>query len=83
MDKFNATFHSFKSSGKWYASERGVLPEDVFGVFSIDERRDAILKGNDGLYPGLNGAGREFMFVVIPDEDCPFGYPLMLKPTAE
>lgn len=82
-DGTNATFHSFKPSGKWYATGRGVLSPEVFKVFDRGERRAEITKANQGKYPGLSGEGREFVFVVVADEDIPFGYPLMLLPTTE
>lgn len=76
----NATFHSFKESGKWYATGRGYLSSEVFKVFDRDQRRDQIIKDNDGKYPGLSSTGSEFVFVVIGDENVEHGYPLMLKP---
>ena len=79
----NATFHCFKESGKWYVTYRGYLSEDVFRVYGHRERRTQILLDNDGKYPGLSGPGREFIFVVIPDDGTPHGYPLMLKPEGE
>jgi hypothetical protein len=78
--KHNATFHAFKQSGKWYSSDRGNLSADTYTVWETQERRDKILQANDGKYPGLNGTGSNFIFVVIPDEDAEHGYPLMLKP---
>lgn len=77
----NATFHSFKPSGKWYATGRGVLTKDVFEKFDRSERRRCIVATNGDKYPGLSGPGSEFIFVVIADETVDFGYPLMLFPT--
>lgn len=80
MSKSNCTFHSFRESGKWYATGRGVLTADVFRVWETVERRDHIVKDNEGCYPGLSSAGDGYVFVVIPDEGCPHGFPLMLYP---
>jgi hypothetical protein len=76
----NATFHAFRASGKWYASGRGHLPKEVFAVFERTERRLAIITANGGKFPGLNGPGEEFVFIVVADEDVDYGYPLMLAP---
>ena len=56
-DATNATFHSFKQSGKWYATDRGLLTADVFAVFETSKRRARIVAANGGRYPGLNSAG--------------------------
>lgn len=79
----NATFHSFKPSGKWYASGRGHLLKDVFECFTAVDQWKRILRANGGAYPGLKSIGAEFVCVVIPDEDVEFGYPLMLRPVQE
>lgn len=76
----NATFHSFRESGKWYATGRGHLSEDVFSVYTREERRWKILRDNDNKYPGLSGPGADFIWVVIGDENISHGYPLLLKP---
>lgn len=80
MLSHRATFYSFKPSGKWYTTGRGRLTEDVFKVFGTAKRRAAVLKANDGRYPGLSGDGHGFIFMVVADDDCQFGYPLMLMP---
>lgn len=77
---WNATFYSFRTSGKYYETGRGSLTEDVFKVFGAPERRAQILKDNGGKYPGLSGPGKDFIFVVIGDEQIDHGYPLLLKP---
>lgn len=76
----NCTFHCFKASGKWYATERGIITKEVFGIFDCEARRNMILRVNGGKYPGLNGTGSEFVFVVVPDDDVSYSFPLMLKP---
>ena len=76
----NATFHSFRVSGKWYATGRGVLSPKVFGVFERRDRRQVIVGDNGGKFPGLNSAGHEFIFVVFGDESLDHGYPLLLYP---
>ena len=72
----NATFYSFKRSGKCYAEGRGTLTREA--IYDWNNRREHILRNNDGKYPGLSGRGDEFHFVIIPDEDHPEGFPLML-----
>lgn len=76
----NAMFYSFKQSGKWYASDKDYLSPEVFAVFNRQARRNMIVDDNGGAYPGLSGPGSEFIYVVIPDEDCEHGFPLMLNP---
>lgn len=75
----NATFHSFKRSGKWYASGRGFLSPEVFTAsFDRNGRRERILQDNEGKFPGLSGRGDDFTFVVFGDDDLSYGFPLML-----
>jgi hypothetical protein len=76
----NAIFHCFKTSGKWYAGDYGNLSKETFEVFSNRERREELLKSNNGNFPGIGGRGEEFIFVVIPNEEVEFGFPLMLFP---
>jgi hypothetical protein len=79
----NATFHTFKASGKWYTSERGTLTPDCYGEpFTPIERRKRIIQANGGKCPGLSHIGSEFVLVIIPDESVDFGFPLMLPPGA-
>lgn len=74
----NATFHSFKPSGKWYATGRGHLSPDAFSVvFDKEARVHRILKDNDGKWPGLGGRGDEFTLVVFGDDNVDYGWPLM------
>ena len=84
----NATFYTFKKGGKFYTSDRGVMP-DIFGragernedvAFSNEERRAAILRANQNHMPGLSTTGSSFRVVVIIDEAVDFGYPLCLEP---
>jgi hypothetical protein len=76
----NATFYSFRESGKWYATGRGVLTPSVFDSWDSAERRKRIIDANDGKYPGLSGTGAEFIFVVDGDDVLNFGWPLLLFP---
>lgn len=78
-DGNNATIHTFKPSGKWYATGRGkVSPRVYINTHDTDRRRQTILEDNGGACPGLRGQGRTFTWVVIPDEDAQ-GFPLMLR----
>lgn len=77
-DPYNATFYCFKPTGKYYTHERGFLRPSVFEVFGLASRRAQIVEVNEGCYPGLITRGEEFTFVVIPDPDCTYGFPLML-----
>lgn len=81
MLEANATFHSFKLSGKWYATGRGYLSPEVFRIFNTHGQRVRIVQDNGCKYPGLSGEGAEFIFVVIGDEDLDHGYPLLLNVT--
>lgn len=81
MSVENATFYSFRLSGKWCATGRGHLSERVFKSFDrSDLLRDLIVEDNSGVYPGLSGRGSGFIFVVVPDDAVVFGYPLLLVP---
>lgn len=73
----NATFYSFKDSGKYYTTGRGNLSPEVFKVFSREERLAQILRDNDGCWPGLSGPGSDFYRMAIGDEAIDHGYPLM------
>lgn len=84
----NATFYTFKRSGKYYTHARGVMP-DIFGhpdrpdnevAFGNEERREAILRANQNHMPGLSTTGASFRVVVIIDEAVDFGFPLCLEP---
>jgi len=77
----NATFHAFRTSGKWYTTGRGYLSPGVFAVFERHERREQIVADNGGRYPGLSGPGNDFIFVVVGDDSCDHGFPLLLYPT--
>jgi hypothetical protein len=77
----NATFYTFKDSGKWSYEGRGYLSDAVFReCFSGHARREQILKDNGGLCPGMSTAGRDLIMVVIPDESHDTGFPLLLHP---
>lgn len=79
----NAKFYYFKASGKFYTSDRGVMP-NIFGgpdaVWGNTERREAILRANQNKMPGLSTTGSSFRIVVIIDEAGDFDYPLCLEP---
>ena len=82
----NAMFYYFKASGKFYTSDRGVMP-NIFGgegsqnpVWGNEERREAILRANQNKMPGLSTTGSNFRVVVIIDDAVDFGYPLCLEP---
>lgn len=81
----NAKFYYFKASGKFYTSDRGVMP-DIFGgegsrpAFTNEARREAILRANQNKMPGLSTTGSSFRVVVIIDDAVDFGYPLCLEP---
>lgn len=74
----NATFHSFKKSGKWYASGRGIWPPAMNKTFGNRERRELIASANNNAFPGISSKGSEFILVVIPDDDTPDSWPIML-----
>lgn len=75
-----ATFHAFKRSGKWYSTERAYLTPMFFREFP-DSRRERLLGHMPNrCYPGLNSAGREFTWVIVPDENHENGFPVMLRP---
>ena len=78
LHKTNATIQTFRPTGKWYASARGTVPEEVFEVFEQVTRRKLILQANGGRCPGLSSAGEEFNWVVTLDGDVNFGWPLMM-----
>jgi hypothetical protein len=82
----NATFYCFKRSGKYYTSDRGVMP-NIFGgegsqtpAWGNEDRRAAILRANQNKMPGLSTTGSCFRVVVIIDDAVDFGYPLCLEP---
>lgn len=76
----NATFYSFKESGKWKYSGRGRVTQQLFACFSRVGRRRRILFDNNEKFPGMSTPAEDFIWVVLPDESCDFGYPLMLLP---
>lgn len=82
----NAKFYYFKASGKFYTSDRGVMP-NIFGgegsqtpAWGNEDRRAAIMRANQNKMPGLSTTGSNFRVVVIIDEAVDFGYPLCLEP---
>jgi hypothetical protein len=77
----NATIHTFRTSGRWYATGRGHVPESLFvKIFDYAKRRNEILRLNSGMCPGLSTDGAEFKWVVILDDAAGYGFPLMLMP---
>lgn len=84
MAEANATFLTFKPSGKYYASGRGVLPRSVFEpYYKAKDPREEILGANGGKMPGLNSTGRDKIVVVTPDDSVDFGFPIHLAPLEE
>ena len=79
-EKSNARFLMFKPSGKWKYEGRGILPHDFS---KYDDFRALIIASNGGLCPGMSTDGSDYIIIVIPDEDHPTGWPLMLKPKPE
>lgn len=77
----NATFITFKPSGKYYTSGRGYLSEKAWKeTHETIQRRMQVLIDNSGKFPGLSGDGSQFIWVIIPDENAD-GFPLLLKPS--
>lgn len=77
MNLENATFHTFKTSGKWAYSGRGYLPED-FNM--AEDMRSFIMTQNGHKCPGMSTDGSDLTLVIIPDENHPTGWPLMFYP---
>lgn len=73
----NATFYSFRPSGKYYTDGRGSCPPSVFEVF--DDRKGAVLAANGGKWPGLSGPGHDLVCIVILDEAEDHGFPLLFN----
>lgn len=65
----NATFHTFKSSGKYYTTGRGLMISNKQFIHPDLTTRAGLLMQNKGLMPGLSGDGSEFHVTVIPDEN--------------
>lgn len=80
MKTENATFYAFNPSGKWKYEGRGFLSSSVFDAFTRQERRERILRDNDGKFPGMSTAAEEYIWVVIGDPEIDHGFPLMLHP---
>lgn len=78
----NAMFYYFNpGSGKWKYEGHGFIHEEYFKHPHWDYgRRDAILKWNDGHWPGItaNKPQHGFHVVIVMDEDIGFGWPQML-----
>lgn len=41
------------------------------------ERIRAILDANNNCWPGMSSKADDLTLVVIPDDDCPYGWPQM------
>ncbi len=77
----NACLHTFRTTGKWYASGRASISADIFSsYFTHAARRQKILEENAGKCPGLSTRGEDFVWVVLLDDVASHGYPLMLRP---
>lgn len=75
----NATFHTFKASGKWKYSGRGHASELLFHTYNHIDQRKVILDDNDGCIPGMSGNDNGLIIVVIPDENHTSGWPLYIN----
>ena len=69
MSKPNATFISFKKSGKYYSEGRGVFPDDPEKYGRWLFKQEEIAAANGGHIPGLAGASTDLIIVVVPDEN--------------
>jgi hypothetical protein len=80
--KKNAKFLAFKNSPSFkYGYEgRGYLSEEVFRVHTMEERREMILRDNNGCFPGMSTRADDHYLVVIGDEENDHGWPLMFPP---
>ncbi len=76
----NATFIMFRKTGKFYASERGHMPDTFDMSFSNAEWRADILRANQNHMPGLSTTGYAFRVIVVLDDAVPYGFPLCLEP---
>lgn len=77
----NATFYTFKKSGKYAYEGRGHLSPQVFERFDKNGRYHQILEDNGGSIPGMSGNGVGYFIVVIGDEANPHGWPLHIDMT--
>lgn len=68
MSETNATFVTFRQSGKYYTEGRGFVPPDLITLTAHDQKRQLILTHNEGQMPGLSGDGRTMNVVVTGDE---------------
>jgi hypothetical protein len=76
----NATFYTFKTSGKYYTHGRGYVPKEVFEPLEGGAAtREALLKANGNKVPGLSTTGSNFHLIVVLDEDVDYGWPLHLN----
>lgn len=69
----SATFTYFKSSGKFYTAEKGLIRKDWY---LQPYTREFVKQDNDGSMPGLSTDGLEFYIVI----DIPESYPLLIRP---
>lgn len=77
----NATIHTYRVSGKWYATGRGVTDNTLYvNCHDSYSRRERLLVLNGDKCPGLRSRGDEFIVVVVPDENVECGFPLMIWP---
>lgn len=79
--KHNATFWTFKPSGKWKYHGRGCVSRNAFNpMFDNRQRREFIVKENDGKMPGCSSGVVDLFATVVLDDDVDYGWPLMLLP---
>lgn len=74
-ERQEAMFYYFKPSGKWYAEGKGVIP-----LINSVWTREELLTANGSSMPGLNGEGKGFRIVVIPEPEAVYGWPQILEP---
>lgn len=76
----NATFTTFKASGKYYTEGRGRVNADIFEPFHGGvQTREALLKINSNKVPGLSTTGSNFHVIIVMDPWVDFGWPLHLN----
>lgn len=81
----NAMFYAFKGhslSRKYYTSSPGVLSRTVFEP-RTESRLAQILLDNGGCWPGLSGPGETFFRVVVGNDLCDHGWPLLFDPSKD
>lgn len=78
--KDNATFYTFKPSGKWKYKGRGYASPELYTCWDRDEKRQRILADNGGKMPGMSTDGSDLIVMVAIDDDAEHGWPLLIHP---